>query len=142
LSGATRFRDRPANRNFRVRNFTEERLEIRIESHGHSTNGSTRFFVSERACVESFLVFADQCGYEICDVGARAGFPRGCVNISGCAPAGIDFEADRRPIADDVAVCDGRPCLPCSDDPDDTEVFISCFIDTAQFVFPNAATSK
>jgi hypothetical protein len=123
-----------------VRNFTSERLEIRIDSQWDSTDGPTRFFVSERACVESFLVFADQCGYEICGVGARTGFPYGCVTISGCAPAGIDFESDRSPFVDGEAVCEDCPYLPCPDNPDDTEVFISCFINTAQFVFFNVAT--
>ncbi|MFP4309359.1 MAG: hypothetical protein ACLFRG_19180 [Desulfococcaceae bacterium] len=132
----------PLQHDFRVRNFTGERLEIRIGPHGVWTDGPTRFFVSERACGESSLVFADQCGYEICGVGARTGFSYGCVDISGCAPAGIDFEADRRPIVDGVAVCDGCPHLPCPDDPDDKEVFVSCFIDAAQSVFSNAATSK
>lgn len=132
----------PLRHDFPVRNFRKERLEIRIAPAFPAREGATRFFVSEGECVESFLVFADQCRYELCAVGFRTGLSNGRLDISGCAPAGIVFETDRLPVVDGVASCQNCPYLPCPDDTDDTEVFISRFIGTAQSGCSSAANPE
>jgi hypothetical protein len=116
---------------FRVRNFSGEPLAVRVVPAAGFLEGATSFRVLERDCVESFLVFRGECRYEFRADGADSGRPYGSVEISGCAPAGIDVEADGPPQVSGAADCGDWPFFPCPEDSDDTEVFVSCFIGTA-----------
>lgn len=117
---------------FRVRNFTNERIDVQISPLTPLSDGNTAFGVADRTCVESDLLFFDACRYEICFFGARTGFRYGCRTIDGCGPAGYDVEAGMPIFVDGVAHCGECPYFPCfDDDEEDSDVYVSCFLDGA-----------
>jgi hypothetical protein len=117
---------------FRVRNFTNERIDVRISPLAALSGGDTAFGVAPRTCVESDLHFFDACRYEICFHGAGADPRRECRTIDGCGPAGYDVEPGISIFVGGVAPRGERPYVPCfDDDEEDSDVYVSCFLDGA-----------
>ncbi len=111
---------------YRVINFTFERIELRVEPLADLESGALIFSLDQSSCVESRLTFDEFCEYEICAYGIASDDFYGCTGIAGCAGAGFYFFDDHPPEVDGEDDCDDDPF----EDDDDIHTYVSlgCFI--------------